>query len=95
MTGADVTGQLAEEIAGWPIGSGYYGTSIGTDEAREIAAALAPTVNKLIAEAAAAELDAAAADAGRWSGPQAPTIVRTWLRARAAAVRDGQTGGGQ
>lgn len=29
--------ELAEEIAGWPIGSGYYSTSIGPDDARKIA----------------------------------------------------------
>ena len=34
------TDELRDEIAGWPIGSGYYGTQIGTDEARDIALAV-------------------------------------------------------
>jgi hypothetical protein len=32
--------ELADELAGWPIGSGYYGTAIGIDDAQALAAAL-------------------------------------------------------
>lgn len=28
---------LSEELSGWPIGSGYYSTSVGTDEAKDMA----------------------------------------------------------
>lgn len=31
---------VRDEISGWPIGSGYYSTQIGTDEAAEIARAV-------------------------------------------------------
>lgn len=32
--------ELADEMAGHPIGSGYYSTTVGVDEAREIADAI-------------------------------------------------------
>ena len=32
--------ELVDEIAGHPIGSGYYSTNVGIDEAREIADAI-------------------------------------------------------
>lgn len=35
--GASMRDDIADEIAGFQIGSGYYGTSIATQEAREIA----------------------------------------------------------
>ena len=35
---------LRDELAGWPIGSGYYGTQVGTDEAREMAHAALPVI---------------------------------------------------
>lgn len=31
---------LSEELSGWPIGSGYYSTSVGTDEAKDMARAI-------------------------------------------------------
>ena len=31
---------LSEELSGWPIGSGYYSTSVGTDEAKGMARAI-------------------------------------------------------
>lgn len=31
---------LRDEISGWPIGSGYYATAVGTDEAGEMADAI-------------------------------------------------------
>lgn len=31
---------VRDELAGWPIGSGYYQTTVGTDEAREMARAV-------------------------------------------------------
>lgn len=38
---AEFARDVADVIAHWPIGSGYYGTSIGADEANEIVQALA------------------------------------------------------
>ena len=35
---------LRDELAGWPVGSGYYGTQVGTDEAREMAHAALPVI---------------------------------------------------
>lgn len=32
--------ELRDVIAGWPIGTGYYGTSVGVDEASQIAHAV-------------------------------------------------------
>jgi len=37
---SDARAELVDEIAGRPIGSGYYSTSVGIDEAREIADAI-------------------------------------------------------
>lgn len=31
---------IADELSGWPIGSGYYRTQVGTDDAREMAQAI-------------------------------------------------------
>lgn len=31
--------RVRDEISGWPIGSGYYGTKVATDEAAEMAVA--------------------------------------------------------
>lgn len=31
---------LSEELSGWPIGSGYYSTSVGIDEAKDMAQAI-------------------------------------------------------
>lgn len=33
-----------DELAGWPIGSGYYGTKVDVDEAREMAEAALPVI---------------------------------------------------
>ena len=33
-----------DELAGWPIGSGYYGTKLDVDEAREMAEAALPVI---------------------------------------------------
>ena len=33
-----------DELAGWPIGSGYYGTKVAVDEAREMAEAALPVI---------------------------------------------------
>lgn len=33
-----------DELAGWPIGSGYYGTKVDVDEAREMAEAVLPVI---------------------------------------------------
>ncbi len=33
-----------DELAGWPIGSGYYGTKVDVSEAREMAEAALPVI---------------------------------------------------
>ena len=32
--------EVGDELSGWPIGSGYYATQVGTDEARDMAEAV-------------------------------------------------------
>lgn len=32
--------EVGDELSGWPIGSGYYATQVGTDEARDMADAV-------------------------------------------------------
>lgn len=32
--------EIADELSGWPIGTGYYGTTVSTDEAQEMADAI-------------------------------------------------------
>ena len=41
---------VRDEIAGWPIGSGYYATSVSVDEAREMAAAVVGALAEQIGE---------------------------------------------
>lgn len=36
----DLRDRIADELAGHPIGAGYYATSVGIDEAREMAQAV-------------------------------------------------------
>lgn len=47
--------RIRDEIAGHPIGSGYYQTVVGVDEASDIAAAILPDI---IAEVQAAKAEA-------------------------------------
>ena len=42
---------LRDEIGGWPIGSGYYATRVGTDEAREIAEHLLTSTDPAVLDA--------------------------------------------
>lgn len=37
--------KLADEIAGWPLGVGYYQYTVGTDDAQEMADALLPVIS--------------------------------------------------
>lgn len=39
-TEAELVDRITDELAQWPIGSGYYQTAVSTDEAREMAAAI-------------------------------------------------------
>lgn len=41
---------VRDEISGWPIGHGYYQTTIGTDEAEELAHVVVDTVLRLVAD---------------------------------------------
>lgn len=41
---------VRDEISGWPIGCGYYQTTIGTDEAEELAPAAVDAVLGLVAD---------------------------------------------
>ena len=62
LSGGDARTQRAEvlrdEIAGWPIGSGYYQSKIAVDEAAEIADFLLPVVERIADERAAEAWDA-------------------------------------
>lgn len=56
MTAAKVTlteewlDELADEFSGFPIGSGYYSTTVGASDAREIVRErLAPVIEQLVA----------------------------------------------
>ena len=37
MRGDELRGRIADALSGHPIGSGHYGTSVGVDEARDMA----------------------------------------------------------
>lgn len=52
--------RVRDELAGWPIGSGYYGVTVGIDEAQEMAAAVVDAVLSTAAD----DLDAMYCDAG-------------------------------
>ena len=43
--------EIADEISGIQVGSGYYATTIGIDAAREAVEAIAPLLNRVRAEA--------------------------------------------
>lgn len=47
MSDKDLTVEMiADEIAGYPIGSGYYQTTVGTAEAQEIARAILDLIRR-------------------------------------------------
>lgn len=50
MTTDDLTERIRDEIAGHPIGSGYYQTAVGIDEAADIAATVMSVVTPVLAE---------------------------------------------
>lgn len=51
MNDDQIIEQIRDEVAGIAIGSGYYSTAIGIDEAREVATAVLPIVKAACAEA--------------------------------------------
>jgi hypothetical protein len=64
----DIEEEIADEISGIQVGSGYYSTTIGIDAAQEAAAALMPLFRRAQAEAlreAAGEIEATFADYDR------------------------------
>lgn len=63
MTTGDLTERIRDEITGHPIGSGYYQTAVGTDEAADIAADILPIVE---AEVRAAKAEALREAADAW-----------------------------
>lgn len=68
MTDNTIRDEIADEISGIQVGSGYYATNIGIDAAREAADALLPILNRVRAEAvrqAAEEIKATFADPDR------------------------------
>ncbi len=79
----DLRDQLADEVSGWPIGSGYYATTVGSDEAREITDALLPVVEAHTRAAIADELDAL----GDYEDTNGSTLAAGRLYARAKALR--------
>jgi hypothetical protein len=89
---ADVQRELAEalvdELSGWPIGSGYYSTTVGTDDAREMVERLLP----LIAEAHAPGKCVSVEDANRVLAEERAGVQRLIAdaeeRAAAAALRE-------
>lgn len=52
--------KVADELSGWPIGSGYYGMNVGMDEAQEMAAVAVDATLSAVAD----DLDAMYCDAG-------------------------------
>lgn len=52
----DIEEEIADEISGIQVGSGYYSTTIGIDAAREAATAIMPLVRRIQAEAGARAL---------------------------------------
>ena len=50
MTTDDLTERIRDEIAGHPIGSGYYQTAVATDEAADIATAVMSVVTPVLTE---------------------------------------------
>lgn len=53
MSTDDLREKLADELSGFPIGTGYYQTTVGTNEAREMADALLPIIDAHTAAAVA------------------------------------------
>ena len=45
MSTDDLRAKLRDELSGFPIGTGYYQTTVGTNEAREMADALLPIID--------------------------------------------------
>lgn len=83
---------IRDELAGWPIGSGYYATKVAVHEAGEMAdAVLALLPGRSEAEVKAEALEEAASvyDVAQISGVffGAAEYARAWLRARAASLR--------
>lgn len=53
MSTDDLRAKLRDELSGFPIGTGYYQTTVGTNEAREMADALLPIIEAHTAAAVA------------------------------------------
>ncbi|MGN6723346.1 MAG: hypothetical protein ACTHJM_12120 [Marmoricola sp.] len=83
----DLRDVIRDELSGWPIGSGYYQTTVGTDEARDMADALLPLVREREAEAEErGYVDGYERHGGK---PRNPLItVREIVREREAEVRE-------
>lgn len=91
---------LRDEIAGWTIGSGYYGTSIGTTDANDIADHLIEHVLAQRDRRVAAEALREAADLGpvnfamtheapKWRGYN-HLVTTNWLREHADRIEAGE-----
>lgn len=67
---------IRDELSGWPIGTGYYATQVGVDEASDMAQALMPVIERIVAERLArplAELAAIEAVLDEWEA-----VVEDW-----------------
>lgn len=92
---ADERDALRDEIAGWPIGGGYYATQIAVDEATELADAILAAGYSRTPDAHLAAAKAEVLEEAARKIPAQVAIARhireriaDWLRARAARLRE-------
>lgn len=96
---------IRDELAGWPIGSGYYQTKVSVDEAREMAEALVAEGGPVAEVERMAALSALKKMANRWQWCDWPVMaevgrgctvigqaqrVTDWMNAYVEAVAEGR-----
>lgn len=75
--------RLRDELAGWPIGSGYYSTTVSVEDARDMADALLAAFPWLADEPSGGEVEAGARALFEHDCPTASREpAAAWVRAR-------------